>query len=170
MKLDSIRRIAVVGAGTMGAGIAQVSAQAGYSTLLYDVSENAVGNARQIIIKNLQGALERGKIDAAELEKVLTAIRFTHHFDEVKADVIIEAIIENLDVKRELFTRLAAQNDENTILATNTSSIPVTQIAYGTLNPSRVVGMHFFNPAHIMKLVEVISGASTGKDIALTVK
>jgi 3-hydroxybutyryl-CoA dehydrogenase len=170
MEIQEIKTVAVVGAGTMGSGIAQVSAQAGYSTILFDVSDKAVENARLMIDKNLQGAVERNKMTSEEKEKVVRNIRFTHSFDDLRADIIIEAIIEKLEVKRELFAKLAAQNADNAILATNTSSIPVTQIAYGLPNPGRVVGMHFFNPAHIMKLVEVISGAATLPQIAQTTK
>jgi 3-hydroxybutyryl-CoA dehydrogenase len=170
MNLTDIHKIAIAGAGTMGAGIAQVCAQAGFKTILFDLNADAVEKAKNIIAKNLQGAVDRNKLSPEAKEKVTSGIYFSNDFNDLKADVLIEAIIEKLEPKRELFTRLAAQNAENAILATNTSSIPVTQIAYGIPNPERVVGMHFFNPAHLMKLVEVISGAATAPEIAATIK
>ena len=167
--LQDIKSIAIIGAGTMGSGIAQISSAAGYNTILFDLDSSAVEKAKHAIIANLDGAIQRGKMNEAEKENILARINFSHNFIDVVADVIIEAIIEKLEVKKELFAKLAMQNGSDTILATNTSSIPITQIAFGTPNPERVVGMHFFNPAHIMKLVEVISGAATDKEVAKTI-
>jgi len=168
--LQDIKSIAVIGAGTMGAGIAQISAMAGYKTILFDINQDALGRGMNMISKNLDGAVERGKLKAEQKEAILNNIQDVNQLDQVKADVIIEAVLEKLDIKKDLFQNLARHNDADTILATNTSSIPVTQIAFGTPNPERVVGMHFFNPAHIMKLVEVISGASTSDETAYTIK
>lgn len=168
--INDIQTIGVIGAGTMGSGIAQICAAAGYRTILFDVNEQAVANARNIIGKNLDGAVERGKLAPEEKEKTLAAIRFTDYFRDLKADVIIEAVVERLDVKKELFNKLAEINAPDAILATNTSSIPITQIAYGIPHTERIVGMHFFNPAHIMKLVEVISGAATAPEVAETIR
>jgi 3-hydroxybutyryl-CoA dehydrogenase len=159
-------KIAVIGAGTMGAGIAQVFAQAGYPTLLYDISTGATEKALSSIRKNLSRAIELGKISAEEQSAVMGRLSFTSSFEEVRADFIIEAILERLDVKTDLFMRLAEQNDPGSIFATNTSSIPVTQIAAKIFHPERVIGVHFFNPAHLMKLVEIISGAHTSPEIA----
>ena len=170
MKAVDIRSISIIGSGTMGAGIAQVAALAGYDVILYDIKKEAVEKAKAVIDKNMQGAVERGKSTAAEKEAALNSIKFTTTFEDLKADLHIEAIIEKLEVKQELFQKLAAQNEDSAILATNTSSIPITRIAANIKNPERVVGMHFFNPAHIMKLVEVISGAVTDKTVAATVK
>lgn len=161
-----IKNIAVVGSGTMGLGIAQVSAMAGYTTLLFDINEDAVTKAKSIIEKNLNKAVEKGKLDADKVLPTLNRITFTTNFADLKAEFIIEAIVERLDVKQKLFNDLAAQNADNCILATNTSSIPITQIAAGVPNPKRVVGVHFFNPAHIMKLVEIVSGADTNPAVA----
>jgi 3-hydroxybutyryl-CoA dehydrogenase len=161
-----IKKVAVIGAGTMGAGIAQVCAQNGYKTILYDINAEMVGKAEKGIHKNLDGAIERGKMTADEKAKALALLTFTGDFETLKADLIIEAIVERLDVKVGLFEKLAAQNPAETILATNTSTIPITQIAAKIANPERVVGIHFFNPAHIMKLVEVIAGAQTSDDVA----
>jgi 3-hydroxybutyryl-CoA dehydrogenase len=168
--LQNITTIAIAGAGTMGAGIAQLCAAAGYKTLLYDINSEAINGGMNMISKNLDGAVERGKMNAVQKQGVLDKIETISRLEDLKADVIIEAVLEKLDIKRELFQNLAKHNDPDTILATNTSSIPVTQIAFGIPNPERVVGMHFFNPAHIMKLVEVISGASTDENIANTIK
>jgi len=169
-QLQNIQTIAIAGAGTMGAGIAQICSAAGYKTILYDLNDDAINRGIGIISKNLDGAIERGKMDTGQKEAILKNIKTTTSLNEVKADVIIEAVLEKLDIKRDLFQKLAGVNDEDTILATNTSSIQVTQIAFGIPNPERVVGMHFFNPAHIMKLVEIISGASTSEDVAYMIK
>jgi 3-hydroxybutyryl-CoA dehydrogenase len=168
-ELKDIKTIAIIGAGTMGSGIAQVCAAAGYTTILFDSQTDAVERAKKAIESNLNGAIERGKMKNEEKVNILQKLVFTGEFSDIKADVIIEAIIEKLDVKRELFSKLAAQNEEDTIFATNTSSIPITQIAFRTPNLERVIGMHFFNPAHIMKLVEIISGAGTAPEVAETV-
>ncbi|TNE78934.1 MAG: 3-hydroxybutyryl-CoA dehydrogenase [Bacteroidetes bacterium] len=158
--------IVVVGAGTMGAGIAQVFAQAGFSTLVYDLETSTVERAEKGIQKNLNKAVELGKMAPEQVNATLNKLRFTTVFHDLVGDFIIEAIVERLDVKIDLFTRLASQNSESTIFATNTSSIPITQIAAKVPNPERVVGVHFFNPAHIMKLVEIISGAHTSPELA----
>lgn len=170
MKLENIKHIAVAGAGTMGCGIAQLAAMAGYETLLFDVNEKALAAAPEKVGGNLQGAVERGKMTVEEKDKIVSAIKTTSNLDELVADVIIEAVLEKLEIKRDLFSKLAGINSSDTILATNTSTIPVTQIAFGIPNPERVVGMHFFNPAHIMKLVEIISGAATSEEVAQTTK
>lgn len=169
MQLQDISIIAVIGAGTMGSGIAQLAAQAGYQTIVYDIQESGLETGKAAIQKNLDGGIKRGKISEREKTEILTRIQFTTDFKKLKADVIIEAVLERLDIKTELFQKLSEINGERTIYATNTSSIPITQIAAGSPYPSQVVGMHFFNPAHIMKLVEVISGVQTSDDIAKTV-
>lgn len=161
----SVKKVAVIGAGTMGAGIAQVSARAGYEVVLFDIQEKALLLAEAGINRNLDTAIEKGKATPEEKASTLAKIQFTSDFSALKADLIIEAIIEKLDVKRELMQKLAAQNPSHTILASNTSSIPITQIASAVPNPERVVGIHFFNPAHLMKLVEIISGAETSEEV-----
>jgi 3-hydroxybutyryl-CoA dehydrogenase len=118
----------------------------------------------------MQGALDRGKLTAEQKAETLNNIQTTTEVSQLQADVIIEAVVERLEVKHDIFRKLIHVNEETTIFATNTSSIPITQIAYGIQNPGRVVGMHFFNPAHIMKLVEVISGAATDETVAQTIK
>lgn len=163
---NDIKNIAVIGAGTMGLGIAQVFAQANFKVVLYDLNESILEKAKSIIDKNLSKALETNRITASQKSDTINNLTFTNDFSLLKADIIIEAIVEKLEIKQQLFHDLAKQNNEDTIFATNTSSIPITQIARGIPNEARVVGMHFFNPAHIMKLVEVISGASTDENVA----
>lgn len=157
----SIKTIAVIGAGTMGSGIAQVCAQAGFATLLYDLQPQMLEKAQKGIGNSLSKAVEKGLITAEAQKATLERIHFTDQFENLVADLCIEAIVERLEPKIELFQRLEAQNKAETILATNTSSIPVTRIAAGCTRPGQVAGMHFFNPAQLMKLVEIISGAAT---------
>ena len=159
--IDHIKIIAVAGAGAMGAGIAQVFAQAGFDVRLYDVNAVQLDKAKASISQNLQKAVAKGKLTEKAKEETASRITYTNDLHTLKADVIIEAIVEKLEVKRELFKKLAEINPDTAILASNTSSLPITQIASGISHPERVVGMHFFNPAHIMQLVEVISGAET---------
>ncbi|PTB96801.1 3-hydroxybutyryl-CoA dehydrogenase [Marivirga lumbricoides] len=170
MKLEDIQSIAVIGAGTMGAGIAQVAAMSGYSTFLFDINEQALLKSKEIISKNLEKGIEKGKVSEQQKEESLSKITFVSDLLKLKADVIIEAVIEKLQVKIDLFSKLEEINSESTIFATNTSSIPITQIGAGLRFPNRLVGMHFFNPAHIMKLVEVISGVATDQNVAVTIK
>lgn len=165
-KIESIKKIAVVGAGTMGQGIAQVSTMSGYDTILFDMSKEATKKASKQISLNLEKAVLLHKISEEEKEKCMQRLVFSSELKMVTGDVIIEAIIEDLSIKQQLFNSISLQNDEDTIFASNTSSIPITQIARGILHPERVVGMHFFNPAHLMKLVEVISGAATDEGVA----
>lgn len=169
MKLEEIKKVAVIGAGTMGQGIAQVCAMAGLEVLLYDLSSEMLSKAIQNISMNLEKGIEKGKVSQKLKEETLDNIRVTEAEEELLADLIIEAIVEKLDVKQSLFKRIEAINSENTILASNTSSIPITRIASVLQRPQNFVGMHFFNPAHIMKLVEVISGVSTDLNVAETV-
>ncbi|MFT6827438.1 MAG: 3-hydroxybutyryl-CoA dehydrogenase [Roseivirga sp.] len=166
MRLDEIRKIGVVGAGTMGQGIAQIAALAGFEVVLYDLNTKPLEIALQNITTNLQKGIEKGKVTEVEKDQALSKITFSESFSDLIADVIVEAILEKLEIKKELFTKLEAQNSVETILASNTSSIPITRIARDLKHPERFVGMHFFNPAHIMKLVEVISGASTSENTA----
>lgn len=162
----NIQSIAVIGAGTMGAGIAQVCAQAGFRTLLYDLQPTMLDKARKHIAGNLQKAVEKGLLSAEKEQGVWEQLHITDRFDDLVADLVIEAVVERKEVKIDLFRQLEAINGEHTIMATNTSSIPVTSIAAGVRRAEQVVGMHFFNPAHIMKLVEVISGEATLPEVS----
>jgi len=166
----NIQHVAVLGSGTMGAGIAQVFATEGYNVVLYDIQIEALEKAKTVIEKNLKGAVEKGKLSEAGFLETQKRITVTNNFNLLKAELVIEAVVERLDIKCKLFSEIASINPPETILATNTSSIPVTQIAAGVPHPERVVGIHFFNPAHIMKLVEIISGVQTSEAVAETVK
>lgn len=170
MMLEEIKTIAIVGAGTMGAGIAQMSAMAGYKTFIFDINTASLEKAKTIIANNLQKGIEKGKVTEVEMNDCLNQINLVSDLAELKADVIIEAVIEKLSVKVDLFSKLEQTNSTETIFASNTSSIPITQIGAGLKHPERLVGMHFFNPAHIMKLVEIISGVATSAEVASTVK
>jgi len=167
--MTQIKKIGIIGAGTMGAGIAQICALKGYDTILLDLNKEALNKAKIIIEKNLDKGVDRGKISDKDKKNCLNNLDFTVDLNDLACDLIIEAVVERLDVKQALFKKLAEINKPDTILASNTSSIPISQIAEGVPNPERLVGMHFFNPAHIMKLVEVISGKATDKDIASTI-
>ncbi len=164
--MQQISTIGIAGAGTMGAGIAQVTAQAGYQTVLFDLNQQVLDKAQAGLDKGLSGLVAKGKMTEADKTTILGRILFTTNVEQLKADLIIEAIIEKLDIKQQLFQQLAGINGDHAILATNTSSIPVTQIASKIPNPSRVLGIHFFNPAPIMKLVEIILGVETDPALA----
>ena len=161
-----IKKIGIIGAGTMGSGIAQICALKGYETILLDLDQNTINKAKTIIEKNLQKGVDRGKVSDEDKSNCLNNLSFTVELNDIVADLIIEAVVERLDIKQDLFKKLAEINSDKTIFASNTSSIPITDIASAIPHPERVVGMHFFNPAHIMKLVEVISGKATATDVA----
>jgi 3-hydroxybutyryl-CoA dehydrogenase len=168
--LDTSKTIAVIGAGTMGAGVAQVAAAAGHPTLLFDNNPEAVARGIEGIRKGLSRLVERGKMSQERLEEILANISPADQLESLApASLVIEAIIENLEIKRDLFSRLEDLCAEDAILATNTSSLSVTAIAAPLKRPGNLVGMHFFNPAPIMKLVEVVSGVTTDKAVAETV-
>jgi len=152
----------------MGSGIAQVAAQAGFSTIQFDVNKAMLEKSKAAITASLQKLAEKEKITAAERDAILTRIIFTPVIEDCKADIIIEAIIEKKEAKIRLFNNLATINKRHTIFATNTSSISVTEIANETLIAERVAGMHFFNPAPLMKLVEVIYTGNTSKRVIET--
>jgi 3-hydroxybutyryl-CoA dehydrogenase len=161
------KRATVVGGGTMGSGIAHVFAQAGWRVALYDVDEAALGRALARIRENLDGAIARGKLDAAGRDAVLARIEKTTSLPLAAAGaaIVVEAAFEDLTVKKEIFRTLDAAAPATAILASNTSSLPVTEIASVTKRPERVLGLHFFNPPHIQKLVEVVRGERTSEDV-----
>ena len=165
----NINSVCVCGAGTMGSGIAQSAAQSGFYTILYDPVAAALENAKAGMEKNLQSITEKGKIGAGEKEKILQRIRFTDDIHVCQSDIFIEAIIENPEIKIGLFNQLAEMNHSECVFATNTSSLSVTKIAEGVINPQRVIGMHFFNPATIMKLVEVVNTKYTNEQTTIMV-
>ncbi|HWI93485.1 MAG TPA: 3-hydroxyacyl-CoA dehydrogenase NAD-binding domain-containing protein [Flavisolibacter sp.] len=156
--------ICICGAGTMGSGIAQVSATAGFKTILFDVNDEVIQKAKNKIEKDLQVLVEKQKILSSKKEDILEKFVFTSNINDCIADLIIEAVIEKSEVKISLFNQLAALNNDETIFATNTSSLSVSAIAKEILNPERVAGLHFFNPAPIMKLVEVVKGEQTSDE------
>ena len=158
-------KIGVIGAGVMGRGIAQVSAMAGHSVILFDINHEMLEVAQNTIDKNLAKAIDLKKINSQEKESTIERIQFSNSIADVKVDLVIEAIVEKIEVKLKVFNDLAEINKENTIYASNTSSIPLTQIAAGFKYPSQMVGIHFFNPAHIMKLVEVIRAEQTDPQV-----
>ncbi len=165
----SVNNICTIGAGTMGSGIAQVCAQSGFYTLLFDINNDVLEKAKTSIQKNLQYLVDKQKISAQEKEDIFKRIKFVTDTNDCIADVFIEAIIEKVEAKVAIFNQLAEVNHSETIFATNTSSLSVSDIQAGIQNPARVVGMHFFNPAPLMKLVEVVKGNQTSNEIANTI-
>jgi 3-hydroxybutyryl-CoA dehydrogenase len=161
MKLDSIKTVAVIGAGTMGQGIAQVCAASGYKVLLFDIQSELISKSINAIRKNVDALVEKGKISAQQKDTLLANIQLTSDFRQLQVELAIEAVIEKLDVKQKIFSELEKMNGKDCYLFTNTSSIPVTQIAAALKHQDRFAGLHFFNPAPVMKLVEVIRGAAT---------
>ena len=159
--------VLVVGAGIMGAGIAQVAAQAGHTVRLFDAREGAAAGACAKLEQSLEGLVAKGKLDADEAKEALARIRAVDRLEDAAgAGLVVEAIIENADAKRALFRELETKVDERCVLASNTSSISVTALANGLKAPGRFVGMHFFNPVPLMKLVEVVSGLETDPAVA----
>jgi len=158
-------KVGVIGAGVMGRGIAQVSAMAGHSVILFDINHEMIEVAQKAIDSNLKKAIDLKKITTEEKEATQERIQFSNSIADVNVDLVIEAIVEKIDVKLKLFNELAEINKENTIYASNTSSIPLTQIAAGFNYPQKMIGIHFFNPAHIMKLVEVIRAEQTSAEV-----
>ena len=154
--------IGVIGAGTMGGGIAQVAALAGYTVILYDIEQSAIDRGMQTIYNNLSKGVEKNKLTGHDAEKAKRNISTTLDLMRMKsATTVIEAVIERLDIKQGLFQRLDEILSHESIIATNTSSLSITALGATTKRPDRVIGMHFFNPAHIMKLVEIIKGKET---------
>jgi 3-hydroxybutyryl-CoA dehydrogenase len=165
-----IATVAVVGAGTMGQGIAQVCAASGYTTKIYDVTPALATKAIDNISQGLAQLVAKGKVTGETSANTLSRLATASQLADLKVDLVIEAIVEKLDIKQKLFAELEAINQGKPILATNTSSISVTQIASVLKNPQQCVGLHFFNPAPLMKLVEVISGVATSTDVAEEMK
>lgn len=158
-----INTICVCGAGTMGSGIAQAAAQAGFYTILYELNPAVLETAKKNIEKNLSLLVEKGKITSGKKEQVLNHFQFTGDIHSCLADVFIEAIIEKPEAKIALFNQLAEINHSECVFASNTSSLSITKIAEQVQRPERVIGMHFFNPATIMKLVEVVNTEFTNE-------
>jgi 3-hydroxybutyryl-CoA dehydrogenase len=162
----AIEKIAVIGAGTMGHGIAQVAAQAGYRVTLEDVTEEFVGRGLSRIKDNLQKGVERGKLKKEDRDATLSRIQTVTSISEAAADadLLIEAIVEKLDAKQSLFAELEGLCKPSTILGSNTSSLSISAIASATDRADRVIGLHFFNPVHLMKLLEIVVGNGTSQE------
>jgi 3-hydroxybutyryl-CoA dehydrogenase len=163
--------LGVVGAGQMGNGIAHVAAQSGLTVVMRDLTDAFVGKGMDTVAKNLQRGVDKGKMTAAEMDAVIGRIKGTTKLEDLAGcDVVVEAAIEKLDVKLELFKTLDGILEPGAILATNTSSLPITKIAAATGRPDKVIGMHFMNPVPVMKLVEVIRGLQTSDATAAETK
>ncbi|MGI9151275.1 MAG: 3-hydroxyacyl-CoA dehydrogenase NAD-binding domain-containing protein, partial [Limnohabitans sp.] len=159
--------VLVVGAGIMGMGIAQVAAQAGHAVCVYDTRPDAAAAAKDKLASSLSALVTKGKMTAEAVQALLQRITPVAHLrDAAHVTLVVEAIVENLPVKRTLFQELEGLVGDDCILATNTSSLSVTAIANGLKHPARLVGMHFFNPVPLMKLVEVVSGLQTDAQVA----
>ncbi|MDX1630600.1 MAG: 3-hydroxyacyl-CoA dehydrogenase NAD-binding domain-containing protein [Thermoanaerobaculia bacterium] len=168
--MHQIETVAVLGAGTMGRGIAHVAALGGFRTRLYDVAGDARTEALETIRRNLEGGVERGKVEADEAEDALGRITLHGDLEEAvgNADLVIEAVPENMKLKIETFQDVDYHAPQETIFASNTSSLSITEMAAGSGRPGRFAGMHFFNPVHIMKLVELVRGLETREDTVAT--
>jgi len=162
--------IGIVGAGTMGSGIAAVALQFGATVVLYESEPRALANCGQRVERSLRRAVERGKLQASQLDDYLTHLEVASQLERLAAcDIVVEAIHESLRAKQALIRQLGATCAPSTIIASNTSSLSITKLAAGAPNPERVIGMHFFNPAPVMRLVEVVPGARTATGITAQV-
>ncbi len=163
--MAEIRKVAVVGAGLMGSGIAEVAAKAGYETWVREVNTELAEKGRTNIQRSLDRAVERGRLPAEHRDEALARIHTTASLDELgDADIVIEAITENLELKNEIFRTLDSICRPETIFASNTSSLTIAEMAAATTRPDRMVGLHFFNPVPVMKLVEVVRTIATGEE------
>jgi 3-hydroxybutyryl-CoA dehydrogenase len=164
-----VQTICICGAGTMGSGIAQVAAQAGFATVLYELNPAVLEKAKISMANSLQMLVEKGKMQSADIEKIQSRIEYTGDLHRCKADVFIEAIVEKPELKISLFNQLAELNTSSCIFASNTSSLSIHEIAGSVKKPERVIGMHFFNPAPVMKLVEVVNTNYTNEETTGTI-
>ncbi|GAX89560.1 3-hydroxybutyryl-CoA dehydrogenase [Effusibacillus lacus] len=167
----TIQKLMVVGAGQMGSGIAQVAAQAGLQVILNDLKDEFVQRGLGVITKNLTRDVEKGRKSEAEKQAILARIQPSTSLEDARdAQLVIEAAVENMEIKCEVFRKLDAIAPAGAILATNTSSLPITEIAAVTKRPELVIGMHFMNPVPVMKLVEVIRGLATSNETYQTIE
>ncbi|HHY22380.1 MAG TPA: 3-hydroxybutyryl-CoA dehydrogenase [Bacilli bacterium] len=161
-----IKTVMVIGAGQMGSGIAQVNAQSGYSVILHDLKEEFVERGMNTIKKNLNRQVEKERMTAEQRDEILARLTPSTDLNNAsKVDIVIEAAIENMEIKKNLFAELDGIAPAHAILATNTSSLPITEIAAATKRPEKVIGMHFMNPVPVMKLVEIIRGLATSDEV-----
>ncbi len=169
MKVDEIRGVGVIGAGTMGSGIAQVVASSGRKVVLIDVSDASLDRGIKTIEKSLARMVKKGDITESDSRSIVSNIRATTSYEDLSGvDMVIEAVFEEIGVKKETFRKLDESTKPEIILATNTSSLPIVEIAISTKRPDKVVGMHFFNPVPIMKLVEVVKSLTTSDETLQT--
>ncbi|KUP04094.1 3-hydroxybutyryl-CoA dehydrogenase [Bacillus coahuilensis p1.1.43] len=162
----AIKRVMVIGAGQMGSGIAQVCARGGYDVVLNDVKQEFAEKGLASITKNIARSVDKGKMTEEEKEGVLSRLTLSTNLEDAKnVDIVIEAAVENMTIKKDIFSKLDSIAPEHTILATNTSSLPITEIAAVTKRPEKVIGMHFMNPVPVMKLVEIIRGLATADEV-----
>ncbi|MEW4281103.1 3-hydroxybutyryl-CoA dehydrogenase [Priestia megaterium] len=162
----NIETVMVIGAGQMGAGIAQVFAANGYQVSLYDVDQKNTQKGIEGIDKRLKKQVEKGSLSAKEYEGIMERLHLANEITAAqKADLIVEAVVEKMEVKQAIFAELDLLAPSHTILATNTSSLPITEIAAVTTRPEKVIGMHFMNPVPVMKLVEIIRGLATADEV-----
>ncbi|MDI7250822.1 MAG: 3-hydroxyacyl-CoA dehydrogenase NAD-binding domain-containing protein, partial [Bacillota bacterium] len=160
-----VRRVFVAGAGQMGSGIAQVAAQAGLQVTMQDIASEFLDRGMATIRRNLARSVEKGRITAEEEQAILERLQTTLNLEAAaEADVVVEAIVENLQAKKDLFSELDRICPAATILASNTSSLPITELAASTKRPDRFIGMHFMNPVPVMQLVEVVRGHLTSDE------
>ena len=151
-----IKTVCICGAGTMGTGIAQITATAGFDTILFDLDKNVLQTAKEKIESGLQKLIDKQQISFSEKEAIIHCLKFTDRIGDCQADLIIEAIVEKIDAKLSLFKQLVAINSDDCIFASNTSSLSITEIARSLNQNQNFIGLHFFNPAPLMKLVEVV--------------
>ncbi|QFT90968.1 putative 3-hydroxybutyryl-CoA dehydrogenase [Bacillus sp. THAF10] len=162
----TIQKVMVIGAGQMGAGIAQVCAMAGYDVYMNDLKEEFLERGLGGITKNLTRSVDKGRMTEEEKVGVLSRLQTTTSLEDAKhVDIVIEAAVENMDIKKTIFAELDKHAPAHAILATNTSSLPITEIAAATNRPEKVIGMHFMNPVPVMKLVEIIRGLQTADEV-----
>lgn len=161
-----IQKVMVIGAGQMGSGIAQVCAMSGYEVLLHDLKDEYVEKGLGTITKNLSRQVEKGKMEAEEKDAILSRLTSSTDLNNAAAvDLVIEAAVENMEIKTKIFADLDEITPQHVILASNTSSLPITEIAAATKRPEKVIGMHFMNPVPVMKLVEIIRGLATADEV-----
>jgi len=164
-------KVAVIGAGLMGCGIAQTCAQAEHDVINVDLSEKAIEKAKGTLKKLFEAKVAKGKMTLEQMNAVLSRIEFSNKFEDVKGcEIIIEAVPENIQIKKDVFSKLDQVADENTILISNTSGLSISEIAASTNRPNKVMGVHFFYPAPVMKLVELVRGIATDNNTYETIK
>ncbi|PLR76828.1 3-hydroxybutyryl-CoA dehydrogenase [Bacillus sp. V3-13] len=167
----NVETIMVIGAGQMGSGIAQVCAQAGFNVILNDLKREFTERGMAVILKNLYRQVEKGKLTPEQKDGIIGRLTLTTDLQYAsRADLIIEAAVENLEVKTKIFSQLDQIASPGAILASNTSSLPITEIAAATSRPEKVIGMHFMNPVPVMKLVEIIRGLATSDEVYETIE